>query len=441
MAVATDPDQAATASVVPQSTDLGAAVPGSGAAPASGAARSARPGRIPSTTVGRDAELRRFCAARARPPALVAIEGEAGMGKTRLVRELLAHADLAGTARLVGRSARLRKPLPFGPVVDALAGAPHLLPTPAELSPVTAALRPLLPELADRLPPPLDPAGNRRQERHRIFRGFRDLLAGLGSAVLVLEDVHWADADTDELLRFLIGRMPERLGLVLTYRPEDLADPTAPVPAAPPAGDVTHLHLVLRPLEPTDVAHLARSAGLRLDRQAVDRLHDRTGGVPLAVEETLAQLRDLPLANGRTAAAALADLPVPPSLRSLVRERVSRLGAAARRLVQAAAVLAGPASASLLPRVAGPAPTQATPGPVELVRRSVVRPDDRQRYAFRHTLAQQAVRESVLEPVRQRLHRRAVQVMRALDPPPLDQLAYHCRAAGLTADWLRYAEA
>src|SRR5690606_39346399 len=70
-----------------------------------------------------------------------------------------------GTARLVGRSARLRKPLPFGPVVDALAGAPHLLPTPAELSPVTAALRPLLPELADRLPPPLDPAGNRRQDR------------------------------------------------------------------------------------------------------------------------------------------------------------------------------------------------------------------------------------------------------------------------------------
>src|SRR5690606_16121443 len=95
----------------------------------------------------------------------------------------------------------------------------------------------------------------------------------------------------------------------------------------------------------------------------------------------------------------------------------------------------------LLTRVAGLSPTQATAGLVELVRRSVVRPDDRQRYAFRHTLAQQAVRESVLEPVRQRLHRRAVQVMRALDPPPLDQLAYHCRAAGLTADWLRYAEA
>src|SRR5690606_3599556 len=115
-----------------------------------------------------------------------------------------------GPAGLVGRSTRLHKPLPFGPVVDALAGAAHLLPAPAELSPVTAALRPLLPELADRLPPPLEPVGNRRQERHRIFRGFRDLLAGVGPAVLVLEDVHWADADTEELLRFLVGRLPER---------------------------------------------------------------------------------------------------------------------------------------------------------------------------------------------------------------------------------------
>src|SRR5690606_39102580 len=67
--------------------------------------------------------------------------------------------------------------------------------------------------------------------------------------------------------------------------------------------------------------------------------------------------------------------------------------------------------------------------------------DDRQRYAFRNALAREAVRESVDEPVRQQLHLRAVRVMRALDPPPLDQLAYHCRAAGLTADWLRYAEA
>jgi DNA-binding CsgD family transcriptional regulator len=441
MAVATDPGQDAIAPVAPRSADPGAAAHGTGTPSAVGTGRSPRAGRTSSMTVGRDAELRRLRDSLARPPALVLIEGEAGMGKTRLVRELLAHADLAGTARLLGRSTRLRKPLPFGPVVDALAGAAHLLPGPAELSPVTAALRPLLPELAARLPPPLEPVGNRRQERHRIFRGFRDLLAGLGPAVLVLEDVHWADADTEELLRFLVGRLPERLGLALTYRPEDLADPTAPVLATPPAADVTYLHVALRPLEAADVARLAHAAGLRLDRQAAERLYERTGGVPLAVEETIAQLRDLSSANGRPIAAALAELPVPPSLHSQVRERVSRLGAAARRLAQAAAVLSGPASESLLTRVAGLSPSQATAGLVELVRRSVVRPDDRQRYAFRHALAQQAVRESVAEPVRQHLHRRAVQAMRALDPPPLDQLAYHCKAAGLTADWLRYAEA
>jgi DNA-binding CsgD family transcriptional regulator/tetratricopeptide (TPR) repeat protein len=390
------------------------------------------PGRVQSiehrltspVLVGRAAELARLHEAVRPPPAVIMVEGEAGIGKTRLIRDWLAATP--GVVQLVGQCSPLREPFPFGPVIDALAGAgtAGCLPDPDTLSPVTGALRPLLPELADRLPPALEPLGSRRQERHRMFRGIRDLLAGLGPTVLVLEDLHWIDNGTWELLRFLADRPPEELSLVLTYRREDLADPTTPAPVVPHRLDTPHVRLRLRPLDPGQVAELVAAVRrTEVSPEFARHLHERTMGIPLAIEEALA--------SG-----------VPSALRDALLERVSRLGRAARRLLHAAAVLGDPATEELLVRVAGLAFPHGTAGLAELVGRGLLATAPEDRYAFRHRLAQQAVQDSLTEPTRRALHRRAVAVLTQRgEPLPLARLAHHCRAAGRVADWQRYAEA
>src|SRR5690606_2925041 len=102
--------------------------------------------------VGRDRELAALVDAVTHPPALAVVEGEAGVGKSRLVDEL--RGRLAGTRPrpVVGSCRRVRDPFPLGPVIEAVGQLREPL-TGATLSPVAGALRPLLPELADLLPP------------------------------------------------------------------------------------------------------------------------------------------------------------------------------------------------------------------------------------------------------------------------------------------------
>lgn len=398
--------------------------------------------------VGREQELAQLRQAIQRPPAIVTIEGEAGVGKTRLVQQLLAEPALAGTARLVGQCSPLREPFPFGPVIDALAGARRWLPA-GELPAVTAALRPLLPELADRLPPPLPALDNRRQERHRLFRGLRELLTCLGPAVLVLEDLHWIDPGTEELLRFLADRPPLGLSLVLTYRREDLADPNAPGVAPPISRAAAQLRLVLPPLTSDEVAALVTAVHQRpVPAQFSQQLYERTMGLPLAVEETLGLLWDgYPRQPGQELAPDQEHLPpdrplvVPATLRDALLSRVHRLGGTARRLLHAAAVLNHPASEPVLQRLAERSEAQCTAGLAELVDRGLLLPVGQDRYGFRHRLVQQVIHDSLSEPARRALHRRAVQALSTEDPPPLAQLAHHSRSGGMLPQWRRYAEA
>jgi DNA-binding CsgD family transcriptional regulator len=401
------------------------------------------PGRLISPVlVGRAAELAQLSTAASHPPAVIVIEGDAGIGKTRLIREWLAGAGLAGTTRLVGHCSPLREPLPFGPVIDALSTAADRLPEPPALSPVTGALRPLLPELADRLPPAVEPLHSRRHSRHRVFRGIRDLLDSLGPAVLVLEDLHWIDHGTRELLRFLTDRPPERLTLVLTYRREDLADPSAPAFVPPSAPATGQLRLALPPLAPPQVAELVAAVyHAEVSPEFASYLHERTMGIPLAIEEALGLLADRqPIQAGVPPLPD--DLNVPSALREALLERTSRLGRAARRLLHAASILDHPATEETLVRVAGLPPQHGTAGLAELVTRALLRPAGEGRYDFRHRLAQQAIHDSLPEPTRRALHRRAVMVLAGGVPPlPLRQLAHHCRAAGQLAEWQRYAEA
>ncbi|MBX6385972.1 MAG: AAA family ATPase [Microbispora sp.] len=418
----------------------------------------------PPPLVGRATELRTLIDAVTRPPAVVLVEGEAGIGKTRLVRTALDRLPSGDRAVLLGYCHQIREPFPYGPVFEALRDIGGRLPAAHRLNPVIGALRGHLPELAAALPPSPQPLDDPRAERHRVFRAIRALLAAVGPAVLVVEDLHWADDGTLDLLRFLAGQPPRGLAVVATYRRDGTA--------GPPLGRAYRhqpdtASVVVR-LEPLDASGVADLAGALLERSDlspgfVERLHERTAGIPFVVEELVRSLpasppgADDPDALDR----AVDHAGVPLLLREAMAERMAGLSPAAAGAVQAAAVLRLPAGEQLITAVAGdpqasgfagPGPASAgaagpgcagtaSAGLAEALRAGVLHEHSGGRYGFRHALAQQAVYDAIPGPERRAAHHRAMAALAAMDAPPLVQLAYHARQAGDTGAWVRHGTA
>lgn len=122
--------------------------------------------------VGREKELGALLTIARTPPAVALIEGEAGVGKTRIVEELLTLLEHPARRTLFAKCQEIREPFPLGPLVEALRGADFADGMP--LGPATGALRRLLPELADRLPPEPDRPHDPRSQRHLLYRGVRE---------------------------------------------------------------------------------------------------------------------------------------------------------------------------------------------------------------------------------------------------------------------------
>jgi DNA-binding CsgD family transcriptional regulator len=412
------------------------------------ASAGAQLGRLTSPVlVGREQELGRLLQAVLRPPAVAVVEGEAGVGKTRLVRELLAQPELRDRRTLIGHCHALREPFPFGPVIEGLRGVQDIPPAEG-LGAVTGALRPLLPELSERLPPALEPLGDARAERHRIFRAILELLGALGPTICVLEDLHWSDHGTVDLLHFLVSQPPDDLCLLLTYRREDLPS------SAPLFGLASRLpaHVVdsaisLSPLGPEQVRELVASI-LRVDDVSDEfalHLHERTLGLPFAVEEVLrllADRRDLVQRDGRWARRMLGELEVPAAIRDSILERMARLSPDARRVTEAAAVAGVACSAELLRGVAGLTAERAARGLGEALSLGLLREDEDGNLGFPHALGGQAVYEAIGAPERRRQHLRAARKLeRGPEPRQLAQIAHHFQRADLPRKWIRYAEA
>jgi DNA-binding CsgD family transcriptional regulator/tetratricopeptide (TPR) repeat protein len=393
--------------------------------------------------VGRDDELRALVDAVTRPPAVVVVEGEAGVGKTRLVEELLARPELRGRQRLVGYCHPVGEPFPLGSLVEALRSAN---PDPRALSPVAGALRPLLPELAGALPEAPEPLGDRRAERHRLLRAVRELLDALGETVLVLEDLHWADQATLELLRFLAPQLPQGLAVVCTCRADEAPEASPLVGLAGRLPRETGVRVTLGLL---DRDHVGRLAGGILEIDGVssefaDYVFECSQGLPFAVEETVRLLqdrRDLVNSSGLWLRRRLAAMPVPTAFRDSILERLGRLGADARRVVRAAAVLGVPADEETLAAVASLPDARGGAALADALDSGLLVELDGGRYGFRHALARQAVEDATPSPVCRRLHLRAARVLEAARPKPLARLAHHFKAAGDGEMWIRYAEA
>src|SRR5690606_6667469 len=276
--------------------------------------------------VGRERDIAALTDALARPPALVLIEGEAGIGKSRLLHEVLAAAAPSTRHALRAVCPPLRESLTLGPVVDAL----HVArPSVAGigLTDLAGALRPLFPEWSDDLPPSPDPLDDAKAARHRLFRALAELIDAIAVDVLVIEDAHWADEVTLEFLLFLASRQhAPAMNVVVTYRPDEVDDQSLllRLSSRPPARGAL-VRIALSPLDQDDTATLVSSMldGKPMSAEFAAFMHERTDGVPLAVEESVRLLcdrADVVFRGGEWVRLSLSELQVPPTVRDSARE-------------------------------------------------------------------------------------------------------------------------
>ncbi len=388
--------------------------------------------------VGRSAELAALFDVVTRPPAVAFMEGEAGAGKTTLIGALATAVRGRNLWMAVGTCQPLDEPFPYGPLLDCLGRAGDRVGLP---DPVTGALRGHLPELADLLPPAPPPLDRPEAERHRMFRAVCALVRALGQAVLVVEDVHWADEDTRQVLRFLLADPPPGLSLVTTYRREELPGDAPLGPVVHPPSEVATARLGLRPFEEPEVRALieAVTGGVVSESFATAVLHE-TGGIPFVVAETARALRDRLVdtrIEGVAAGRVLATVDVPVLVKESVLERLHRPIEPERAVAEAAAVLGDAAPSEILAAVAG------SPGVhpvVNLVRSGVLSEGPPNRYGLRHGMARRAVYAALPGPRRRELHGAAARVLADVAGWPVARLARHCAEAGMPEEWLRYSE-
>ncbi|MFE2089472.1 helix-turn-helix transcriptional regulator [Streptomyces sp. NPDC059460] len=397
--------------------------------------------------VGRERELAALKAALSDPPVVVLIEGEAGIGKSRLIQELLAAHAPARQRVLLAACPAVRQPFTLGPVVDAIRPATEDVAR-LGLSGLAGALRPLFPEWASALPPTPDPAEDAAAARHRLFRAIEEILERLEIGLLAVEDVHWADEATLEFLLFLASRPRQQVSLLVSYRPEEIAPDSLllRLSSRQPAG-AARLRLSLEPLDVSRTAAMVSSmlGGERVSDEFATILHDRTDGLPLAVEESVRLMwnhADMTRRGDSWVRQRLSEIDVPPTVRDVVLERSARLGPAAQAALRAAAVLTDPAPEEAVVEVMAPEgdPASRLAGLTEAVGSGLLREDQRGLVSYRHMLACRAVYEAIPVPQRRAMHLRAAHVLEDTTPSPVAQLARHFREAGNTTAWCRYTE-
>jgi DNA-binding SARP family transcriptional activator len=391
--------------------------------------------------VGRAAEASRlhdaWRDAAAGNRGLVVIAGEAGIGKTRLAAELADHAHADGAVVLYGRLEE-EAPAPYQPVVQMLrgwAGGASLAPLAERLGPRAAELGVVLSEFGG--PEPADASTLRGPElgaqRLRLFDALAALLAEIAGAaplLVVLDDLHWADLPTLQLVGHLVrAPAPERALFLATTRAGEESEALTALLAGLRRERALQ-RLELGGLDVEETGALVSALGGRPASPAfLAQLHGDTEGNPFFIEEVVRHLADPSGALGGTV--ALDEAGVPEGVREVTGRRLARLGQPARDMLATAAVIGREFDFDVLEEV-GPLRGDALVAALEEAVDALVLREDAERvgrYAFGHALMRATLYDGLSALRRARLHSRAGEALIArrgaeLDPH-LGQLAHH----------------
>lgn len=362
--------------------------------------------------IGRESELRRLARlASAREPAVAIIAGEPGIGKTRLVHELLESVP-AETVVLIGQAEPGSLSRPYEVLLDAIDGRPEV--DEQQL----AALA--------------DPACSPVERLHTGLAILADLI-GDSPAVIVFEDLHWADSESAALFERIADQRGPRL-LIGTYRPGEVTR-RQPVAGLLPTMERRHTvtHVRLDRLTPAQTAALlAAATGAPAPLRAATALHHRTGGNPFFLEELL---RALPGHDVE----ALVEQPLPWSLAEVLRRQVDDLDPVSHRIVEAATVLGHRIPFDLLADVTGASEDELVAVLRDLVTRGVLVESGEDEFAFRHALVREAIADQMLGRQRRRLHEAALEVLLGSGASDPAMVAHHARGAGRYDDMVAAA--
>ena len=359
-------------------------------------------------------------------PILYFLAGESGVGKTRLLRELIEGAEAGGATAIGGSCIELGDDdLPYAPLVAALRPLPRtcrevLDGLPASARAQLARLNPAIGESS------VEPESERGEGQRRLFDAFIELISRLGEEQPVLfwiEDIHWADRSTRSFLRFLAASLSEENVLVVaTYRADELhrRHPLRPLLAELERSErARRVELARFDLdELTD--QLTDILGEQPDREAVERLFGRSEGNPLFTEELLAA--------GADGCGSL-----PPSLREAHLLRSERMSEPAQRLLRLLAVV-GRADEELLGAASELSPDELSAALREGMDAQIVILEG-DRFTLRHALLREVLIDDLLPGQRAELHLRIAGALEGAEPNGepawrATAVAHHYFAAG-----------
>lgn len=395
-----------------------------------------------SIVVGRDAELAtigRYLAETSGRSLF--ISGEAGIGKTRLVRETTLRATTAGREVLEGRCFEADRQVPFAPIQDLL--RTYFYQRSEDEAWAEPEFVVLLPELQrSRLETP----DSSQIDERRLFAALARVLARKVAeqpVLLVFEDLHWCDDASLAFLRYLTSRVPSpNLASVMTFRQEEMTDTLRELVA-----DLTRqraaVELKLSRLKTDEVGLMMTNIlpGHSPRPDYVQSIADLTDGNPLFVEEVLKSVIDSPTPSGTQLQETAQE--IPSTVQSAVQRRTRELSGEALRLIEVAAVAGRRFDFELLLAVTSFDEPSLVVRIKELIAAQLVVEESTDTYAFRHALTQRAIYDTMLGHERRLLHLAVGEALERLAnlsrSDQLGDLGVHFFEAQVWSKALRYA--
>lgn len=399
-----------------------------------GSSPALQPSQREPRMYGREAEVARLRPLLSDPQAdaltTIAIAGDGGLGKTRLLRESLSAASLQGRLILEARLAELEKDVALNALTEALSTREVAETLTRVEDPWRSVVLTFLPEFAQVAGPPIDVPEIQRSSLHRrlleSLRQLFDQIAASHSVVIVLDDFHWVDDSSLAALEYIRRRWKHGTGtLVLTYRPEHVEKGSKLESFL--HGEASH-QFALAPLDvPSQKQLTTEIGGSELDPRLADRIHTLAKGNPLFLIELTRQCLDGELELSDFAAD---DIHLPRSIQQLFDRRIARLSETDRRVLEALSVWGRTASLADLTELTTFTEDELAASLERLDAAGLVRWTERGTELW-HELLRQSVLRKTSGPRRLILHRRASEALRVGPAAEaIAEIALHCHRAG-----------